>query len=141
MTLVVGDEGIDALKIDRRGNVGGVEGPQRRLGQRSGGLEQRPVEWPQRDRIEQLAEAVDEIGRASGRALSYVPVTIDDYAAELVKYEVPEDIIGLLRHLFTETLDGRNSELADGVQQALGRAPRDFADYAREIAATGIWDV
>ena len=36
-------------------------------------------------------------------------------------------------------LDGRNAQLADGVQQALGRAPRDFADFARDAAAAGAW--
>jgi hypothetical protein len=25
------------------------------------------------------------------------------------------------------------------VQRALGREPRDFADYAREVAASGVW--
>ena len=45
----------------------------------------------------------------------------------------------LIRYLFTEVLDGRNAQLADGVQQALGREPRDFSDYAREAAATGVW--
>jgi hypothetical protein len=48
-------------------------------------------------------------------------------------------VIGLLRYLFTEVLDGRNARLADGVRQALGREPRDFADYARDTAATGVW--
>jgi uncharacterized protein YbjT (DUF2867 family) len=42
--------------------------------------------------------------------------------------------------LFTEVLDRRNAKLADGVQRALGREPRDFGDYARRTAATGIWD-
>ncbi len=28
---------------------------------------------------------------------------------------------------------------ADGVQRALGCEPRDFSDYARDAAATGIW--
>ena len=32
------------------------------------------------------------------------------------------------------------AHLADGVQRALGREPRDFADYARAAAATGVWD-
>ena len=32
-----------------------------------------------------------------------------------------------------------NAHLADGVQRALGREPKDFADYARATAATGIW--
>ena len=37
-------------------------------------------------------------------------------------------------------LDGRNAKLADGVQRALGREPRDLGDCARRTAATGIWD-
>jgi uncharacterized protein YbjT (DUF2867 family) len=37
-------------------------------------------------------------------------------------------------------LDGRNARLADGVQRALGREPRDFSDYARDAAAIGIWN-
>ncbi len=41
--------------------------------------------------------------------------------------------------LFTEVLDGRNVEPQDGVQRALGRAPRDFGEYARTAAANGAW--
>ncbi len=33
----------------------------------------------------------------------------------------------------------RNESLAEGVQQALGRPPRDFSDYVRETAASGVW--
>ncbi|MDH6711440.1 hypothetical protein P3T27_008198, partial [Kitasatospora sp. MAA19] len=29
----------------------------------------------------------------------------------------------------------------DGVRRALGREPRDFADFAREAAASGVWNV
>jgi hypothetical protein len=36
-------------------------------------------------------------------------------------------------------LDGRNAYLSDGVQRALGRPPRDFADFVRDAAATGVW--
>jgi hypothetical protein len=42
------------------------------------------------------------------------------------------------RPIFGEVLDGRNARLADGVQRALGREPRDFSDYARDAAAAGI---
>src|SRR5688500_8441556 len=42
---------------------------------------------------------------------------------------------------FTTIMDGRNASLADGVQRALGREPRDFADYARETASSWVWDV
>ena len=37
-------------------------------------------------------------------------------------------------------LDGRNAHLTDGVQRALGREPRDFGEYARDPAATGVWN-
>jgi hypothetical protein len=36
---------------------------------------------------------------------------------------------------------GSKVQLGDGVQRALGREPRDFTDYARETAATGVWAV
>jgi hypothetical protein len=41
--------------------------------------------------------------------------------------------------LFTEVL-GSKAQLGDGVQRALGREPKDFADYARETAETGVWN-
>lgn len=40
---------------------------------------------------------------------------------------------------FSEVMDGRNSHLTDGVQRALGRAPRDFKEYVRDAAAAGFW--
>ena len=91
-------------------------------------------------RLLTFAQAVAEIGRATGRDLRYVPIALEDFVAELVAQEVPEDLAVLLRFLFEEVLDGRNASLADGVQQALGREPRDFAEYARRTAATGVWD-
>ena len=52
---------------------------------------------------------------------------------------MPATIVGLMRYLFTEVLDGRNASLGDGVQRALGREPRDFRDFARDAAARGVW--
>jgi hypothetical protein len=45
---------------------------------------------------------------------------------------------GNLTYLFSEVLDGRNASLTDGVRRAVGREPKDFADYARDAAATGV---
>jgi hypothetical protein len=42
-------------------------------------------------------------------------------------------------YLFTTVLDGRNTPVTDGVQQALGRPPHSFADFARRTAAEGVW--
>ena len=92
-------------------------------------------------RLLTFAEAVDEIARATRRDLRYTRIGVDDLAAGLAEAQVPDDYIGLLRYIFGEVLDGRNANVTDGVQRALGRDPRDFADFVRDAAATGVWDV
>jgi uncharacterized protein YbjT (DUF2867 family) len=87
-----------------------------------------------------FAEAVEEIAKATGREIQYVPVSIDEFAAAAADQGVPAEFVELLARLFGEVLDGRNAHLTDGVQRALGREARDFRDYARETAATGVWD-
>lgn len=84
--------------------------------------------------------AVAEIARVTGREIRYSHVPMDAYAAELTAQGVPPDVVWLITYLFTEVLDGRNASVADGVQQALGRAPRDFAHYVRDTAGSGIWN-
>jgi len=90
-------------------------------------------------RLLTFAEATAEIAQASGRPVRYTEVSAADFAAMMAEQAVPAEVTGLLTYLFTTVLDGRNARLADGVQRALGRPPRDFADYARDAAATGIW--
>jgi hypothetical protein len=71
--------------------------------------------------------------------VQYVPVSSEEFVAELRGAGMPEDEAVGLTELFAAIFDGRNQSLADGMQRALGRAPRDFADYARRAAATGAW--
>jgi uncharacterized protein YbjT (DUF2867 family) len=91
-------------------------------------------------RLLTFAEAVREISRAVGREIRYVPVSIEDFAAASAAQGVPSEVVEMLSLIFEEVLDGRNARLADGVQRALGREPRDFTDYARDAAATGVWN-
>ena len=91
-------------------------------------------------RLLTFTEAVNEIGQATGREIRYAPISMDDFAAAAAEQGVPGEMIELLAYLFGTVLDGRNAHLADGVQRALGREPRDFADYARDAAATGVWN-
>ena len=86
-----------------------------------------------------FAEAVAEIAAAAGRPIRYTQVAVEGFAASLRQANVPADIIALLNELFSVVLDGRNSQVAHGVKEALGRRARDFADYARATAATGSW--
>ena len=92
-------------------------------------------------RLMTFADAVADVAAATGRDLRFVSVPVDAYAAGARDAGVAPDELELITYLFTEVLDGRNERLADGVQRALGRAPRDFADYARATAATGAWAV
>lgn len=90
-------------------------------------------------RLLTLAEVAAEISAASGRQIAYVPVPHDAFVSEVASSGAPQDVVWMLDYLFATVLDGRNAYLTDGVQRALGRPPRDFSDYARAAAATGIW--
>jgi len=91
-------------------------------------------------RLMTFRDVVAEIASATGRDLQFVQITPDQYTGFMRAEGIPEDDVWLVNYLFTTVLDGRNASLTDGVQRALGRAPRDFADYARETAARGVWN-
>ena len=91
-------------------------------------------------RLLTFIEVATELSTALGRQVQYLPVTPKEFASELVTAGFPAEEAVPISELFAEVLDGRNSHLTDGVQRALGRAPRDFADYARNTAATGVWN-
>ena len=88
-----------------------------------------------------FAEAAAEIAEATGREVRYVPVTLEEHAAEAAEHGVPAEVVELLTYLFSEVVDGRNANTTDGVQRALGREPRDFRDFARDVASSGVWNV
>jgi uncharacterized protein YbjT (DUF2867 family) len=91
-------------------------------------------------RLLTFEEAVDEIARAANREIRYTPVSMPEFGSILADADVPPEWQSLLKYLFSEVLDGRNAHVADGVQRALGREPRDFSEFARKAAATGVWN-
>ena len=90
-------------------------------------------------RLLTFADVAQELSQAAGRDIRFVPIPQEAFADGLTEAGVPEDVAWLMDYLFSTVLDGRNSHVCDGVERALGRAPKDFADYAREAAATGVW--
>jgi hypothetical protein len=68
-----------------------------------------------------------------------VPVSIEEYAVAAREDGLPDEVVEFLEYLFGEVLDGRNASLTNGAQRAVGRAARDFSEYAREAAAAGVW--
>jgi len=89
-------------------------------------------------RLMTFAEMTRELSAASGRPIRHVPITFDEFHDGLVQIG-GEFIADVFTAIARETLDGRNASLTDGVARALGRPPRDFADFARKAAAAGAW--
>ncbi|MET8975091.1 NAD(P)H-binding protein [Streptomyces sp. NPDC004539] len=93
-------------------------------------------------RLMTFRQAVTEIGLAASRDLTYTPVTSERYARVLAEFGMPAEEVAFLTEVFASLLDGHNSFLSvDDVHEVLGRAPRDFGDWAREAAAEGAWKV
>jgi uncharacterized protein YbjT (DUF2867 family) len=86
-----------------------------------------------------FADAADTITRATGRKVTYVAVTAEDYADAARRAGVPEEEIGPLTDLFTRVLDGRNAHITHDVERVLHVPARSFADYAITTAGTGLW--
>ncbi|MEU9861633.1 NAD(P)H-binding protein [Streptomyces sp. NPDC047971] len=90
-------------------------------------------------RLLSMAEAVGEIARATGRDVVHRAVSPADFAAHAARQGVSEEHVELLNMLYGWIREGRFARLGDGVRRALGREPRDFTDYVRTAAATGVW--
>jgi uncharacterized protein YbjT (DUF2867 family) len=80
-------------------------------------------------RLMTFAEATSEIAARSGTDLQFVEISHEDFVAGMKSAGVPGAYVDLVGFLFQEVLDGRNASTTDGVERALGRAPRDFAVY------------
>lgn len=91
-------------------------------------------------RLWTLPQVIAEIAQATGRDITFQPVTVKQYINELRKAQVPADYLWLIEYLFTNVLDGRNSKTTDVLEQVLGQKPKDFATYVKETAKTGVWD-
>lgn len=92
-------------------------------------------------RLLTFRQVAEEISRVSGRRIRYVQVPHAAFSAGIAEAGAPDDIAWLLDYLFSTVLDGRNAFVCDGVQRALGRQPTDFSEYARRIAASGVWSI
>lgn len=89
-------------------------------------------------RLLSFAEAAAEISAAAGYSVRYQPITLEQFHNAMLGIggQVVADVF---TEICREILDGRNASLTDGVQRALGRQPRDFAEFCRSSAAAGVW--
>lgn len=91
-------------------------------------------------RLITFADAVGEIARVTRREVRYLPVTPEQFVSSLTRRGVPAEYATQLTSLMVEVFDGRRAHLTDTVERILGRPPRDFTEYVRTTAATGIWN-
>ncbi|MGI9546419.1 MAG: NmrA family NAD(P)-binding protein [Flavobacteriaceae bacterium] len=92
-------------------------------------------------RLWTFEEIVDTIAGETGREITYTPVSMEAYNDMLKQFGLPEDYQWLINYLFTEVLaNEKNSVITNDIEEVLGRKAKDFSEYARETAASGIWE-
>jgi uncharacterized protein YbjT (DUF2867 family) len=84
-------------------------------------------------------EAAADITAASGRPVRFERVTPEECTRRLVAAGMDRPEAEELTDLFARVLDGRNVGVSDDVKRVTGHDARDFADYVRRTAATGVW--
>jgi uncharacterized protein YbjT (DUF2867 family) len=92
------------------------------------------------DRFLTFEEVVADIAKATGRDIAFTPISLPAYTKMMEEVGVPSDYVWLINYLFSEVLGNKENEvIAHDIEKVLGRAPKDFSEYVRETAATGVW--
>ncbi|MEM9333216.1 MAG: NAD(P)H-binding protein [Pseudomonadota bacterium] len=91
-------------------------------------------------RLMTFEDIAADLSVATGRTVRFQTVPHEGFVNGVAESGAPKEVVWMLDYLFATVLDGRNAHLTDGVQRALGRKPRDFADFARAVAASGVWN-
>lgn len=86
-----------------------------------------------------MTEVADALSTATARPISYVDLEPEKHVGELLEQGLTQEDAEAVRDLFAVIRNHRSEYVSDGVEQVLGRPPRDFADWARETATTGVW--
>lgn len=92
-------------------------------------------------RLLTFTDLAAQMSHATKRDIGFQQIPAEAFAEGVAESKVPAEIAWLLNYLFETVLDGRNAYVGDGVQRALGREPADFADFARRVAARGVWNI
>ena len=92
-------------------------------------------------RLLTFKEVIEEISIVTGRDIAFTPIALSAYVDVMKQQGVPADYVWLIEYLFSEVLgDPKNSEITNDVEKVLNRKPIDFSEYAKETAATGVWN-
>jgi len=89
-------------------------------------------------RLMTFSEMAAELSQATKREIRHIPISFEAFHANIAEAG-GTFVADVFTAIARETLDGRNAHTTDGVMRALGRSPRDFADFAQAAARTGAW--
>ena len=89
-------------------------------------------------RLMTFAEMAGVLSNTLGRPIRHVPITFEDFHGN-VAASGDTFVADVFTAIARETLDGRNAYVTDGVERALGRKPRDFAEFAKTAMTAGVW--
>lgn len=86
-------------------------------------------------------EVVEIMAEATNKHIQFIPISIEEFKEGMKKAGLPDSYVWLFGYLFQEVLGNpENQEVSDDVAKVLGRPAIDFETFARETAATGIWN-
>ena len=84
-------------------------------------------------------EVADELSKVLGRVIRHVNLPASALRAGMLAEGMPDVLADRLLDLERYFREDRASPITDDVKRVTGRVPGRFADYVREIAATGVW--
>jgi uncharacterized protein YbjT (DUF2867 family) len=87
-----------------------------------------PVPLSYGEMTAQIAEAIE-------RPLQFSAMSDDDARRQQIAWGTEPAMVEARLSIFRAIRDGQLAEVSDGVERALGRAPRSFAQWTREHAA------
>ncbi len=90
-------------------------------------------------RLMTFSELTSELSEAIGREVRFISITTEEMTEGLVAAGLPKEDAGFVSELMATVLDGRNEYLSHGVEEALGRPPRDFKEFVQDTVITGVW--
>lgn len=85
-------------------------------------------------------DLANELSQVLGRPIRHISLSRADLRSGMLAEGTPAEIAERMLDLERYFHAGRASRITNDIKQVTGQAARQFAQYARETAATGVWD-
>jgi uncharacterized protein YbjT (DUF2867 family) len=86
-------------------------------------------------------DLASELSKALGRPISHINLSPSDLKTGMLAVGMPEEIADRMLDLERYFREGRANFVTDDIKHVTGREPRHIAEFVRETARTGIWEV